>query len=195
MDPQQQLQTGQSSHVIDNYIPCCVQEIFQEVLNPLGGTSRTMYLHLQDAVALLDARLLRRSILQNGAHVLQRCVELPVDGPQLAALGHLAAHIKAEARFRFVDGDHARPVGGGYAHDATTSSADAATGSAAADHHCGGGGDDGWWLWEAGGAVILANDAAHCAGRSCSLARTAPLFASPLARSHWLAHSHHFSSR
>lgn len=68
------------------------------------------HLHFQNAVALFDARLFGGPIVQTGRDMLQRCVQLAVDGPQLAALGYLAAHIEAKARFRFVNGHDPRPA-------------------------------------------------------------------------------------
>lgn len=64
--------------------------------------------HLQNSVALLDARQLGGALLQHSADVLQRCVQLAVDGAQLTALRHLAAHVESEAGLRLVDGDGPR---------------------------------------------------------------------------------------
>lgn len=47
-------------------------------------------------------------MLQHRAHMLQRCVQLAVDGAQLAALRHLSAHVEPEAGLRLVDGDDPR---------------------------------------------------------------------------------------
>lgn len=71
---------------------------------------RSPYSHLEDTIALADAGLLGSSARQDGADVLQRRIQLPVDAPQLSTLADLAAYVEPEARLRLVDGDAPRPL-------------------------------------------------------------------------------------
>ncbi|KAI8433934.1 hypothetical protein MSG28_012104, partial [Choristoneura fumiferana] len=56
-----------------------------------------------DPVSLPDPGLLRGSLLQDSADVLQRSIKLPIDRPQLPTLGHLTAHIKTKPSISFID--------------------------------------------------------------------------------------------
>lgn len=56
------------------------------------------YLHLKDPVPLGDASSVGSSPRKNGADVLQRGVQLPVDAPQLSPFADLSPNIETVAR-------------------------------------------------------------------------------------------------
>ena len=65
-----------------------------------------MYSHFEYAVPFEDACDLCGAAFKNGGNVLQRRVQLPVDGLERAALAHLPADVEAKACLSLVDRHH-----------------------------------------------------------------------------------------